>query len=197
MSERPSTWGTLPGDGTALTTGEYLKTAESVRVQELIYGRLRVEDSPTPRHQALLLRLAMILDEHARNNKVGSIWIAPLDVILDASRALVMQPDLFFVSNQRADIICDHVWGAPDMVLEVLSPHPRIGKIEERMAIFGEYGVRECWVVHQLLHEIEIVELTNLGAFHRRRFGVADQLRSNVLPTFYYTAGQLAGWERV
>ena len=48
MSERPSTWGTLPDDGTTLTTVEYLKTAESVRVQELIYGRLRVEESPTP-----------------------------------------------------------------------------------------------------------------------------------------------------
>ena len=98
MSERPSAWGTLPEDGTTLTTAEYLQTAESVRVQELIYGRLCVEESPTPMHQALLLRLAMILDEHARNNKVGSIWIAPLDVILDASRALVVQPDLFFVN---------------------------------------------------------------------------------------------------
>jgi Uma2 family endonuclease len=195
MSERPSTWGLLPEDGTTLTTAEYLKTAESVRVQELIYGRLRVEDSPTPMHQALLLRLAMILDEHARNNKVGSVWIAPLDVILDASRALVMQPDLFFVSNQRAEIISDHVWGAPDMVLEVVSPHPRIGKIEERIATFGQYGVRECWVVHQLLREIEILELTNLGAIARRRCRPGDQLRSKVLPTFHYTAGQLAGWE--
>lgn len=195
MSEGPSMWGTLPGHGATLTTAEYLKTAESVRVQELIYGRLRVEDSPTPVHQQLLLRLAMILDEHARTNNLGSIWIAPLDVILDASRALVVQPDLFFVSNMRKDIVSDHIWGAPDMVLEVLSPHPRIGKVEERIEIFGQYGVRECWVVHQLLKEIEIIELTNMGSPNRRRCGPPDQLRSNVLPTFYYTAGQLAGWE--
>ncbi|MEO8678469.1 MAG: Uma2 family endonuclease [Vicinamibacterales bacterium] len=195
MSERPSTWGTLPGDGTTLTTTEYLKTAESVRVQELIYGKLRVADSPTPMHQALLLRLAMILDGHVRDYGSGSIWIAPLDVILDAPRAVVVQPDLFFVSKMRAHIISDHIWGAPDMALEVVSPHPRVGKLEERIEIFGHYGVRECWVVHQLLKEIEIIELTNMGSPNRRRYGPADQLQSNVLPTFYYTAGQLAGWE--
>lgn len=195
MSERPSTWGTLPEDGTTLTTAEYLKTAESVRVQELIYGSLRVEDSPTPMHQALLLRLALILDDHVRQLKSGSIWIAPLDVILDASRALVVQPDLFFISNMRRDIVSDHIWGAPDMVLEVVSPHPRIGKLEERIEMFGQYDVRECWVVHQLLKQIEIIELTNMGSPNRRRYGPRDQLRSDVLPTLYLTAGQLAGWE--
>ena len=55
MSERPTVWGELPPDGTVLTTAEYLQTAESLRVQELIFGTLRVAESPSVRYQDLLL----------------------------------------------------------------------------------------------------------------------------------------------
>ena len=194
MSERRSFYGTLPESGTSLTTAEYLQTAESVRVQELFHGVLRVAESPTPMHQSLLLRLATLLDDHVTRSRLGTIWIAPLDVILDTRHAVVLQPDLFFVSNARRDIVADHVWGAPDMVLEVLSPHPRIGKLDERIDTFARYGVRECWVVHQLLHEIEIIGLHIPGERVVKRFGKDDVLQSNVFPFLTVTAGALANW---
>ena len=194
MSDRRSFYGTLPDAGTALTTAEYLQTAESVRVQELYYGVLRVAESPTPMHQSLLLRIATILDDHVARFRLGTIWIAPLDVIFDARQAVVLQPDLFFVSNARKDIVTDHVWGAPDMVLEVLSPHPRIGKLEERLDTFARYGVHECWVIHQLLREIEITGLHIPGSRETKRFGKDDVIQSSVLPFFKITAGALANW---
>jgi Uma2 family endonuclease len=46
-------------------------------------------------------------------------------------------------------IVTDRVWGPPDLVLEVLSPRPRIGTLQERIDWFSRYGVRECWLVHQ------------------------------------------------
>ena len=39
---------------------------------------------------------------------------------------------------------------------EVMSPHPRIGKLEDRLHYFAQYGVRECWLIHQLTREIEV-----------------------------------------
>ncbi|MDO8677841.1 MAG: Uma2 family endonuclease [Acidobacteriota bacterium] len=182
MSERPSTFGELPGDGTVLTTAEYLRTAESLRVQELVYGTLYVADSPSPKHQQLLFDLAVLLKVFVQQNKLGTIWIAPLDVILDAAQALIVQPDLFFISKQRQHIVTDHVWGAPDMVLEVLSPHPRIGDLEQRIGWFAKYGVRECWLVHQLSKEIEILQLT--GTTKRRTFRNLQPIESTVLPGF-------------
>jgi Uma2 family endonuclease len=194
MSKRPSVWGTLPEDGTVLTTAEYLRTAESVRVQELRYGVLHVHESPSPMHQATLLTLAIALQAHGRQHGLGSVWIAPLDVILDPARALVLQPDLFFVSNERAGIVADHIWGAPDMVLEVLSPNPRAGALGRRIDWFAEYGVRECWLVHQLTREIEILDLDTDGAAGRRTFGLTDRLESAVLPSCTLTPADLAGW---
>jgi Uma2 family endonuclease len=194
MSERPSVFGELPGDGDILTTSEYLQTAESLRVQELIYGCVHVAESPSPRHQDLLLEMAVLLRVFVRQHRLGTIWIAPLDVILDPARALIVQPDLFFISNSRQDIITDRVWGAPDLVLEVMSPNPRIGDLQDRLRWFGTYGVRECWLVHQLTREIEVLQLSNLGVQSRRMFRGIQRIESTVLPHFGISPEVLTGW---
>jgi Uma2 family endonuclease len=194
MSERPSVYGQLPNDGDILTTAEYLQTAESLRVQELIFGTMRVEESPSPRHQDLLLEIAVLLRVFVGQHRLGTVWIAPLDVILDASRALVVQPDLFYISNKRQDIITDRIWGAPDLVLEVMSPNPRIGDLQERVRWFCEYGVRECWLVHQLTREIEVLQLERHGVVSRRTFRGLEHIESAVLPFFGIAPEILTGW---
>ena len=194
MSERPSVFGQLPGDGDILTTNEYLQTAETLRVQELIYGTVHVAESPSPRHQDLLLDMAVLLRVFVRQHQLGTIFIAPLDVILDTRRALIVQPDLFFVSNKRQDIITDRIWGAPDMVLEVMSPNPRIGELRERIGWFCQYGVRECWLVHQLTREIEVLQLENAGVFSRRTHRGPELIESTVLPSFGISPEVLTGW---
>lgn len=194
MSERPSVYGQLPGDGDILTTSEYLQTAESLRVAELIYGCVRVAESPWPRHQDLLLEMAILLRVFVQQHKLGTIWIAPLDVILDPARALILQPDLFFISKDRQDIVTDRVWGAPDMVLEVMSPNPRIGALNDRLHMFGSYGVRECWLVHQLTREIEVLQMTNYGAKSRQMFRGIQRIESTVLPDFGISPQVLTGW---
>lgn len=194
MSERPSVYGQLPNDGDILTTAEYLQTAETLRVQELVFGTMRVEESPSPRHQDLLLEIAVLLRVFVSQHRLGSVWIAPLDVILDASRALVVQPDLFYISNKRQDIITDRIWGAPDMVLEVMSPHPRIGDLQERVQWFCEYGVRECWLVHQLTREVEVLQLERNGVASRRTFRGLEHIESDVLSFFALSPEVLTRW---
>jgi len=194
MSERPSVYGQLPNDGDILTTNEYLQTAETLRVQELIYGTVQLAESPSPRHQDLLLEIAVLLRVFVGQHRLGSIWMAPLDVILDPGRALIVQPDLFFISNKRRDIITDRIWGAPDMVLEVMSPNPRIGDLQQRVNWFCEYGVRECWLVHQLTREIEVLQLERHGVVSRRTFRGLEQIESGVLPFFGIAPEVLTGW---
>ena len=194
MSERPAVWGELPPDGTVLTTAEYLQTAESLRVQELIYGELRVEDSPHFRHQNLLLELAVLMRVFVGQDRLGTVCIAPQDVILDPARALILQPDLMFISKGRSEIISDHIWGAPDLVVEVLSPHPRIGKLDERIRHFAQYGVKECWLIHQLSREIEVLKLQVHEETSRRLFRGVQQIDSSVLPDFGISPEVLECW---
>jgi Uma2 family endonuclease len=194
MSERPTMWGKLPPDGTILTTAEYLQTVESMRVQELIYGNLRVEDSPHFRHQNLLLELAVLMRVFVGQHKLGTVCIAPQDVILDPARALILQPDLMFISKGRQEIISDHIWGAPDLVVEVMSPHPRIGKLDERIRYFAQYKVRECWLIHQLSREIEVLKLQQYDAGSRRTFRGIEAIESDVLPEFRISPEILDCW---
>jgi Uma2 family endonuclease len=194
MSERPTVWGELPPDGAVLTTAEYLQTAESMRVQELIFGTLRVADSPTYRHQDLLLELAVLLRVFVGQNKLGTVCIAPLDVIFDPARALILQPDLFYVSRWRQEIITDRVWGAPDLVVEVLSPHPRIGQLDERVQYFARYGVRECWLLNQMTKQIEVLQLNTTGVAARITYRDAERIDSTVLPQFRISPALLAAW---
>ena len=194
MSERPAVWGELPSDGTVLTTSEYLQTAESMRVQELILGTLRVAESPTVRHQDLLLELAVLMRVFVGQHHLGRVFVAPLDVILDPAKALILQPDLFYVSKFRQDIITDRIWGAPDLVVEVLSPNPRIGQLQERLEYFGEYGVRECWLLHQLNKEFEVLQLNKLGVQSRQTYSGIERIRSTVLPRFPVSPAILSCW---
>ena len=197
MSERPAQWGELPPHGTVLTTAEYLQTAESLRVQELIYGRLRVEESPHFRHQNLLLELAVLMRVFVGQHKLGVVCIAPQDVILDPARALILQPDLMFISKHRQEIISDHIWGAPDLVVEVMSPHPRIGKLDERLGHFTQHGVKECWLVHQLSREIEVLRLQEHGDGRSRTFRGAEPIESAVLKEFRISPEILSCWRRL
>jgi Uma2 family endonuclease len=194
MSERPAMWGELPPDGTVLSTAEYLQTAESLRVQELIYGELRVEDSPHFRHQNLLLELAVLMRVFVGQHRLGTVCIAPQDVILDPARALILQPDLLFISKGRSEIISDHIWGAPDLVVEVMSPHPRIGKLDERIRYFAQYGVKECWLIHQLAREIEVIKLQQHDEGRRRTFHGVQTIESSVLPGFGISPEVLECW---
>ena len=194
MSERATVWGELPPDGTVLTTAEYLQIAESMRVQELIFGTLRVAESPSVRHQDLLLELAVLMRVFVGQHKLGRVFISPLDVILDPARALILQPDLFFVSRSRQDIITDRIWGAPDLVVEVLSPRPRIGQLQDRLDYFAHYGVRECWLIHQTTRRFEVLQLNGYGVESRQAFGGVERIQSTVLRDFGVSPDVLGCW---
>jgi Uma2 family endonuclease len=177
-----------------MTTEEYCQTPETNRPSELIYGIPRVADSPLAPHQAAVFDLALALVQHVREKGLGEIWVSPLDVILDPARHLVVQPDLFFVSNGRSHIVTDRVRGAPDLVVEVLSPRPRIGTLGERLEWFAQYGVRECWLLHQGERRMEILAFQDGAVSGRGSFDRRTPLHSHVLPEFSRTLGSILRW---
>ncbi|MGH7446123.1 MAG: Uma2 family endonuclease [Longimicrobiales bacterium] len=168
-----------------MTTDEYFRTPETLLPQELVYGLVRSAAAPTPGHQWWVARLLIALTEHVERHHVGKVWPSPVDVILDSEQHLVVQPDLIVVSNDRLHIVTDRIRGAPDLVVEILSPHPRIGQLHERLEWFARYGARECWLVHQAVREMEVIQFA-AGAFESRRFCHEDEaIVSTVLPDFH------------
>lgn len=167
-----------------MTLEEYLATPETVLPRELVYGTLRVADAPFVSHQRVVFALARGLQEHAEEHDAGEVLIAPIDVILDRERGLVLQPDLLFVSRDRSDIVHERIYGAPDLVVEVLSPNPRMGKLDERVGWFAKYGVREIWLYHQNARRLDLLTCEAGRVASTDIFERHQRVRSNVLPLF-------------
>jgi Uma2 family endonuclease len=108
-----------------LTVEDYFQLPETVRPMELVYGVVREPPAPGYGHQLAVTRLAVLLALHVREHDLGQICVSPVDVVLDTSAGLVVQPDIIFIAHANRGIVCDRVWGAPDLVVEILSPARR------------------------------------------------------------------------
>lgn len=168
-----------------MTTQQYLMTEETSRPQELIFGMFHMSDAPKPRHQQLVAELFVPMALHVRQGRLGTMWLSPLDVVLDDELALVVQPDMCFIGRDRLPFVPDRIRLAPDLMVEVLSPLTRLGKDpEERLGWFARYGVGECWLVHQFQFRTEVVRFANGRIAAREWYGFEVPLRSAVLPDF-------------
>lgn len=129
---------------------------------EVLEGALEaMSPSPTANHQSVSMDLALRLQ---RCKSDYLILAAPLDVIL--SRTNVLQPDLILIHRSRTDIVTRRgVEGAPDLVVEILSPRSRARDKVRKMKIYAKHGVPEYWVVDIDARTLERHVLTETGAY--------------------------------
>jgi len=176
-----------------MTLYEYFQTPETVLPQELIFGSVRVGESPSPIHQHIVGNLFLLLHTHLTREGLGKVWLAPLDVILDRDAPLVVQPDLFVILKGGAAVVEDRIYGPPDLVIEVLSPRPRIGELAERLEWFRDYGVRECWLVHQLTGHVNVLRYDKHRLVSETSHNREERIMSGLLPDFEYSLAMIAG----
>ncbi len=130
---------------TKLTYADYLRTADDERY-ELLSGELVMSPSPREIHQYILGRLFLRLGTFIYGRNLGRVYCSPFDVVL--SDTDVVQPDLLFVSSGRESIItAENVQGAPDLVVEILSPATAERDRTIKLDLYARYGVREYWIV--------------------------------------------------
>jgi Uma2 family endonuclease len=164
------------------TVCEYLSGEEDLHRRELVWGVVREPAAPYCDHQSVVTRATVILDLHVREHDLGRVLVSPVDVVLDEGRALVLQPDVVFVSRARAGIVRDQIWGAPDLVVEVLSPGTRRRDLTQKRQWYARYGVREYWIIDPRMGEIAVIALGRRG--RRRTSRGTQRVRSAVLPAF-------------
>ena len=149
-----------------LTVRDYLDIPEEDENRyELINGELYMAPAPSWEHQRNKGKLFSVLEGFVYSNRLGEVADAPLDVYL--SDEDVFQPDIVFISNERLGIIrSDGIHGAPDLVIEVLSPGTeRIDRTlkSERYEMFD---VREYWQANPIAKTILVLRARD-GAFER------------------------------
>ncbi len=166
-----------------LTYEDYLLLPDDGKRHEILNGEHYVTAAPFIRHQRIVLRLAFRLEGFLREHPLGELFIAPTDVVL--SRHDVVQPDLLFISNERASIIEEkNVQGAPDLVIEILSESTRrLDEVLKRQA-YERFGAREYWMFDSHRKTAQVWERTAEGLRRRALLSAAagDVLTSPLLP---------------
>ncbi len=174
-----------------LTYEEYLKTPEIKARFDIVDGVMTIAPTPTVAHQRILGNLFWKLDQFVSEQQVGEVLFAPVDVIVQRDPLRTRQPDLLFVSNERASILGDQVDGGLDLVVEILSPSNSRSDLEAKLSDYATLGVSECWLVSPEARSVEILGLTE-GSWVR--LGISDLgelVRSRVLPELDLAVVQL------
>ena len=176
----------------SMTVATYLAGEETNRPQELAYGILCEPAAPTFHHQMIVGRIFKRLDRHACRYAAGVVVASPVDVILDRAQHLVVQPDVVFVRAERRGICRDRIWGAPDLVVEVLSMGNSRRDRTVKVGWYQQYGVPECWLVDTIAGTIEVIDL-RAPQRRSRPFEPQELVRSNVLPRLRLRPASLFG----
>ena len=140
-------------------------------------------------HDTLVRRLHSSLEAYVTPRLLGKLWVG-IEIVLERREGIILKPDITFVVEGRESIVSDRVLGPPDMVLEVASPIAHSGSIEERVAWYSVYGVREYWLVQPQQEELAILELAHGGVRRRTLFDDITPLKSPLLPDFNRCLGE-------
>jgi len=162
------------------TYDDYLLLPEDKR-HEILDGEVYVVPAPNTKHQTVGLNLKLAICRPVKENGLGRVFDAPYDVVLSEDN--VVQPDILFVRKERLAIIGSaNLQGAPDLVIEILSPGTRSRDLEVKRKIYARFGVQEYWIVDPDAETIEVLVWGEDGYASAGGYGVSDRLASPLLP---------------
>lgn len=126
-----------------ISYADYLTWPDEERWEIIDGFAYSMTPAPVLQHQRLVMNIGAMLREKLKGKKCTP-WIAPTDVVL--SEYDVVQPDIFVVCD-RSKITPANIQGAPDLVIEVLSPATAIKDKREKKALYEKYGVNEYIII--------------------------------------------------
>ena len=139
--------------------------------------------SPTVKHQRIVMAFSAVMYSFFKG-KQCTPFIAPMDVVLDDIN--VVEPDVFVVCDQ-AKITEKNIKGAPDLIIEVLSPSTSVKDRREKKHLYQQHGVREYIIVNPLDETAERFLLGESGRYGESDiFGWHDAFASRIFPDLIF-----------
>jgi Uma2 family endonuclease len=176
-----------------LTYQDYLQLPDDGQRYEIIDGELYVSPAPSIKHQTVSINLSTVLNVHVRAGKLGKVLTAPTDLKFAAPS--IVQPDILYVRQaSRGIITAQNIQGAPDLVVEIISPSSTRMDQEIKRDLYAKYGVRYYWLAHPLEEWLRAYELGTNGQYELVAEGHGDM--AFAAPPFTDLMIQLADlWE--
>jgi Uma2 family endonuclease len=116
-------------------------------IYELINGIIMKKAAPKPIHQEISSELEFAIKLFLKNNDIGKMYHAPIDVFFDDENQT--QPDILFIKKDREFIIDkqEGIMGAPDLIVEILSPGSYKADKIDKKNLYERFGVKEYWII--------------------------------------------------
>jgi Uma2 family endonuclease len=137
----------LPDLPPKLTYDDYLLFPEDGLRHEILDGEHYVTASPFVRHQRISGRIYRPLSSWVEEHGLGEVFYASVDVVLSPHDVAV--PDLFYIAKERTGIITEkNIQGAPDLVVEIISPSTRRRDEGIKLQRYEAFGIEEYWMFY-------------------------------------------------
>ena len=174
-------YATIPGDGNRY---------------EIVNGVLYISPSPGWSHQEIVGRFFRYLSAHVESPAIGGAFVAPLDVELAPNS--VFQPDVVVLLKASHKKLKErHIVGAPDLVVEVVSPTSETHDRYRKIAAYARAGVPEYWIVDPDSRTVEVLFLES-GEYHSQGvYRGKATLPSQIVPALLVPVEQffVSAWE--
>ena len=179
-----------PAPTGTMTYEEFLDWADEDRLAEWVDGQVIMASPANPKHQLLVLFLAKILSTYVDFQRLGVVFIPPLQMKLPKSSG--REPDVAFVAQAHLDRVTQtHLDGPADLVVEVISPD---SIKRDRETKFGEYqqgGIPEYWILDPNEEQVDFYQLDAQGVYQRVAPDAQGSYRSQAVPGFWLQAAWL------
>lgn len=144
---------------------------------ELIDGELYMMATPSMRHQDIVMELSYrIRDYIGKHNGRCKVFPAPFAVFLHGDDTVYMEPDISIICD-RDKLADDGCKGAPDWVVEIVSPGSRSRDYIKKMIQYATAGVREYWIVDE---EKDRITVYNFAHDTVNDYAFSDKVKAGI-----------------
>lgn len=168
----------------AMSEAEFLAWRDEDIRAEWVNGEVIIMSPASTRHVRLVGLLLQVIGIFAKHHQSGEVFGPELQVHFEELRRWRV-PDLLFVASERLQIVKPtYVEGAPDLVIEIVSPDSLARDWREKYLEYEAAGVREYWIIDPMSERVEAYTLSE------RSYSLIQEredkgLPSTVLPGFY------------
>jgi Uma2 family endonuclease len=164
-----------------MTAEELIRLPSGQYRYELVKGELLTMFPSGAERGAVIMNLAVPLGVHVKSNKLGIIFGAETGFTLERDPDTVLAPDIAFIRKERVGTLAKGYWdGAPDLVVEVISPKESKKKIETKTAQWLQFGALAVWLVNPQTRTVEV----RSAAGEKKVLHKEDVLTDQLVPGF-------------
>lgn len=160
------------------TEDDYYAIPEDVRA-ELIDGQIYYQAAPSRAHQEILMEISGTVRDYLKSkNGPCKVYPAPFAVKLKENRKTIVEPDISVICN-RGKLTDKGCNGAPDWIVEIVSPSNSSHDYIRKLNLYADAGVREYWIVNPMEQTVFVYHLEK-DSFKVQSYTFQDKIKVNI-----------------